>query len=256
MYNCLQKKSAKLLKKRTPHRLLASLFVFVMILTGAQAAEYYWIGGGADNNWTTVKNWSTTEGATPGTGTACPGDSDIVHIYGTVEVTINTGISIGKLLIEATPLHYLGTSFTSSLSGTGSLNITGIDGLAINLTRCSGTNDVIGTLEINLPITCTGDIQTHSGTTLLVANGVTLKAKNVIHSAGSGKPISKIQVDGTLDVSGGTLNLCGNGNPGATQLVVGTNGTVIAENVLLEPPADSETGAKIYSNTNKISAEA
>ena len=198
----------------------------MLICMNAQAATYWWIGGGADNNWTTVANWSTTEGATPGTGTSSPGSDDIVHIYGDVDVILDSEISIGQLLIEATPSYYLGTLFTSSLSGTGPLNITGIDGLAINLTRCSGTNDVIGTLEINIPVTCAGDIQTHSGTTLLVANDVTLRAANLIHSAGSGNPISKIQIEGTLDIGTGTLNLNGNNNNGATQLVVGTNGIV------------------------------
>ena len=220
MCNCLKMPTSQFRK------LLSTLFVFIALCVSAQAETYYWIGGGTDNNWTTVENWSTTEGATPGTGTSSPGSDDIVHIYGDVDVILDSEISIGQLLIEATPSYYLGTSFTSSLSGTGPLNITGIDGLAINLTRCSGTNDVIGTLEINIPVTCAGDIQTHSGTTLLVANDVTLSAANLIHSAGSGNPISKIQIEGTLDIETGTLNLNGNNNNGATQLVVGTNGIV------------------------------
>ena len=234
------------------HLTVAFVLFFVM-QAGWGQTQYYWIGG-TSGDWDNTANWSNAEGEAAGTG--YPGDTDTitndeVYIFGNVEVTIDSDITIGKLLIQS-GTNSLTSNFTTKLSRSGdvSLTITNTGDAAINLMRCSGTNDVIGTLEINLPVICAGEIHTHSGTTLLVDNGVTLKAKNVIHSAGSGKPISKIQVDGTLDVSGGTLNLCGNGNPGATQLVVGTNGTVIAENVLLEPPANSETGAKIYSNTN------
>ena len=244
MYNCLQKKSAKLLKKCTPHRLIASLFVFMMIMTGAQAATYWWIGG-TTGNWNDAANWASTEGGTAGTN--YPGDTpsvtdDEVHIYGNVEVTISSDISIGQLLIQSGTNH-LTSDFTTKLSGGGSLNITDNGDAAINLTRCSGTPDVIGTLEINIPVTCTnGSIQTHSGTTLLVDSPITLSAKNVFHSAGS-TPISKIQVEGTLDIETGTLTLNGySDNIGATQLVVGTNGIVKAGIIKFDKT--------VYSNTS------
>ena len=223
-------------------KLFASLFVFVALCAGAQAAEYYWIGGGADNNWTTVANWSTTEGATPGTGTACPGAGDDAYIYGTVTITIDSDISIRKLLIKS-GTNSLTSNFTTTLSGTGSLTITDNSDAAINITRCASDNpaSITGTLVINLPLTCSGSIQTHSGTTLSVAADKTLSAANLVHSAGNGVPVSKIQVNGTLYLGTGTLNLSGNGNPGANQLVVESGGTVKAGTV--------EFGQAVYQNT-------
>lgn len=223
-------------------KLFASLFVFVALCAGAQAAEYYWIGGGADNNWTTVANWSTTEGATPGTGTACPGAGDDAYIYGTVTITIDSDISIRKLLIKS-GTNNLTSNFTTTLSGTGSLTVTDNSDAAINITRCASDNpaSIIGTLVINLPLTCSGSIQTHSGTTLSVAADKTLSAANLVHSAGNGVPVSKIQVNGTLDLGTGTLNLSGNGNPGANQLVVESGGSVKAGTI--------EFGQTTYQNT-------
>ena len=243
MHNCLQKKSAQFLKNRAPHRLLVSLFVFMMILVGTQAEEYYWIGGGADNNWLTVENWSTNEDAAPGTGTASPGAGDIVHIYGTVEVIINSVISIEKLLIEAGNTHFLGSSFTTTLSGSGRLSITET-GDAINLTRCSGTDGVIGTLTINLPVTCSGTIQTHSGTTLNIANDKSLETVNLVHSAYENSPKTELQINGTLTVTD-TLNLNAL-NTGATQLIVATGGLVDAKNITF--------GSSTYSNSGATSA--
>lgn len=222
-------------------KLLSTIFVFVSLCVSAQAAEYYWIGGGADNNWTTVENWSTTEGATPGTGTVCPGDSDIVHIYGTVEVTINTAISIGKLLIEAGNTHFLDSFFTTTLSGTGSLAVTDT-GDAINLTRCSDTPGVIGTLAINLPVTCKGTIQTHSGTTLEVNNELT--TVNLVHSATDNSPQSLLKVNGKLNVSD-TLNLNSQAG-GATQLNVQSSKIVNAKKIIF--------GADDYNNTGVSTA--
>ena len=226
---------ASLLKIR---RLALALGLFFIVQAG-WGETYYWIGGGADNNWSTLENWSTTEGAEPGTGTACPGAADEVHIYGDVEVTIDDDISISTLLIEAGNAHFLNSSFTTTLSGTGSLTITDTGAAAINLTRCSSTAGVIGTLAINLPVTCDGTIQTHSGTTLSVVSGLT--AANLIHSAGNGVPVSKIQVNGTLNLGTGTLNLSGNGNPGANQLVVESGGSVKAGTI--------EFGQTAYQNT-------
>ncbi|MCR4899200.1 MAG: hypothetical protein K5907_00090, partial [Treponema sp.] len=231
---------------------LRSLAAAVVLFFAAQmgwGATYYWVGGNT-GNWNDAVNWSTSEGGTGGTGDAYPGynpsDGDEVHIYGDVDVTIASDISIGKLLISSGTNH-LTSSFTTKLSGTGSLTITNTYD-SINLTRCSTTDDVIGTLEINLPVTCKdtndikGTIQTHSGTTLLVDAGKTLTAADVIHNATSGKPVSKIQIEGTLDAGTVSLNLSNNANLGSTQLVVGSNGKVNTGEI--------KFGRNDYSNTS------
>ena len=122
-------------------RLAVAIVLFFVAQAGWAQSTYYWVGGGADNNWTTVGNWSTSEGGAAGTG--YPGDTesvtnDEVHIYGDVEVTIASNISIGKLLIDS-GTNSLTSNFTTKLSRSGdvSLTITNTGAAAINLTRCS-----------------------------------------------------------------------------------------------------------------------
>ena len=90
MDNCLQKKSAKLLKNRTPRRLLASLFVFMMILTGAWAENYTWNGSADDGLWNTAANW--TPNGIPATG-------DQVTLNGNESITFSGDVTVRYLYI-------------------------------------------------------------------------------------------------------------------------------------------------------------
>lgn len=90
MDNCLQKKSAKLLKNRTPRRLLASLFVFMMILTGAWAENYTWNGSADDGLWNTQENW--TPNGIPATG-------DQVTLNGNESITFSGDVTVRYLYI-------------------------------------------------------------------------------------------------------------------------------------------------------------
>lgn len=90
MDNCLQKKSAKLLKNRTPRRLLASLFVFMMILTGAWAENYTWNGSAVDGLWNTAANW--TPNGIPATG-------DQVTLNGNESITFSGDVTVRYLYI-------------------------------------------------------------------------------------------------------------------------------------------------------------
>lgn len=87
---CLQKKSAKLLKNRTPRRLLASLFVFMMILTGAWAENYTWNGSADDGLWNTAANW--TPNGIPATG-------DQVTLNGNESITFSGDVTVRYLYI-------------------------------------------------------------------------------------------------------------------------------------------------------------
>ena len=234
MCNCLKKIKALFSQKR-----LVLLTMFMMVCVGAQAADYYWVGGGTDNDWTTIANWATTEGGTGGDGiTQAPGASDTVYIFGDHEIEINSDVEIVYLYVSSTA-NALPSSFTTKLTGSGSLTIGGASDPVIYISRCSATDDVTGTLEIDLPVTCTGTIDTHSGTTLKVNSGKTLTATGIFHSASGGSPLSKIDIAGTLNVGTGTIALS-NGNPGCTQLVV--TGNVIAGTI--------DCGVTTYSNTS------
>lgn len=90
MDNCLKKKSAKLLKIRSPRRLLASLFVFMMILTGAWAENYTWNGSAGDGLWNTAANW--TPNGIPATG-------DQVTLNGNESITFSGDVTVRYLYI-------------------------------------------------------------------------------------------------------------------------------------------------------------
>ena len=90
MDNCLKKKSAKLLKIRSPRRLLASLFVFMMILTGAWAENYTWNGSVRDGLWNTKENW--TPNGIPATG-------DQVTLNGNESITFSGDVTVRYLYI-------------------------------------------------------------------------------------------------------------------------------------------------------------
>ena len=90
MDNCLQKKSAKLLKICSPRRLLASLFVFMMILTGAWAENYTWNGSASDGLWNTRENW--TPNGIPATG-------DQVTLNGNESITFSGDVTVRYLYI-------------------------------------------------------------------------------------------------------------------------------------------------------------
>lgn len=126
MYNCLQKKSAQLLKKRPPHRLLASLFVFMMILTGAQAVTYYWVGGDL-GRWNVPANWNTQAdgNGTQLTGSFQAGDSVIIPagtnrpLIGETDFSTNPVSSItinegGTLFINTTADFSSVTTFSNA----------------------------------------------------------------------------------------------------------------------------------------------
>jgi len=73
-------------------RHLAFAFVFLFAAWGAWGETYYWVGKGADNKWTTNKNWDTNPN---GEGVdAYPGENDIVYIIdgSTITLTANTTI--------------------------------------------------------------------------------------------------------------------------------------------------------------------
>ena len=90
MDNCLQKKSAKLLKICSPRRLLASLFVFMMILTGAWAENYTWNGSAGDGLWNTQENW---------TPNGIPGKDDQVTLSGNENITLSGDVKVNFLFI-------------------------------------------------------------------------------------------------------------------------------------------------------------
>ena len=190
------------------------------------AETYYWAGGGANSNWTTVENWRT--GSEAGTvATAYPTTGDTAFIAGAYTVTIDEDITVAALNIQKSgEAQFVVTDWTTKLTGSKKLTFAAMD-----FNRASSTGGVIGTLEIDCEAECTGTLFTHSGTKLLIDGGKKLEAATLTHTATNSTPKSLIQVDGTLQA--GTIDLQGGGglNVGCNSLAVASSGTVTATNL-------------------------
>ena len=192
MYNCLQKKSAPLLKKLALRRLLAGLFVFMMILTGAQAAEYYWIGGGADNNWSTLANWNTAMDGTGSTPAAAPGADDNVYFPKTATVNLDSDITVTEIQIPNPNLETI--SFSVELTGSP------ITAATIETYRAAATgadDDATSTLKLNCDVTSTNLIM-HSGGNITLGEGKKASITNIVNTGDGTTPSTKLTVNGSL----------------------------------------------------------
>ena len=190
------------------------------------AGNYYWAGGGANANWTTVENWRI--GSEAGTvATAYPTTGDTAFIAGDYTVTIDEDITVAALNIKKSgEAQFIVTDWTTKFTGSKKLTFGAMD-----FNRASSTDGVIGTLEIDCEATCSGELQTHSGTALIInsGSGKKLATNKLIHSAGDKKPKSQITVKGILAVTE-DIKLQANGNNGCNSLYV-DGGTVTAKNL-------------------------
>ncbi|MBQ6029673.1 MAG: hypothetical protein IJL24_09150, partial [Treponema sp.] len=204
--------------KKSLRLLTLIFFSFAMPLF---AETYYWAGGGADANWTTVENWRI--GSEAGTvATAYPTTGDTAFIAGDYTVTIDADITVAALNIKKSgEAQFVATDWTTKFTGSKKLSFGAMD-----FNRASSTGGVIGTLEIDCEAECTGTLFTHSGTKLLIDGGKTLEAATLTHSATNSTPKSLIQVDGTLEA--GTIDLQGDSNVGCNALKVSSGATVTA----------------------------
>ncbi len=173
-----------------------------------------------------------------------------LYVWGKTIIEINGDCSATSIKMEPDKeANQVSSNFTVKLSeknGSADKLTIGAGSPAVNLTRASATDDVIGTFEIDVKVTCTGTLDTHSGVTLKIDADKTLTVGGIYHTATSGNPVSKIEIYGTVDVSSGTLALS-NGNAGSTQVVIDENGRLIANKI--------ESGVNSYSNgtgTNAI----
>ena len=193
MHNCLQKKSAPLLKKLALRRLLAGLFVFILILSGAQAAEYYWIGGGADNNWTTVANWNTALDGSGSTPAAAPGAGDTAYFPKDATVNLDSDITVTELRIPAPNLET--GFFEVELSGSHSITVTS----KIETFRSAATgaaDNATSTLIFNCDVTSPSLIM-HSGGNITLEAGKTASITNIVNQ-GEDSPATMLTVNGSL----------------------------------------------------------
>ena len=199
MHNCLQKKSAPLLKKLALRRLLAGLFVFMMILTNAQAETYFWLGGATtpegdpDNNWSTLANWNTALDGSGSTPAAAPGAGDTTYFPKDATVILDSDITVTELRIPAPNLET--GFFEVELSGSHSITVTS----KIETFRSAATgaaDNATSTLIFNCDVTSPSLIM-HSGGNITLEAGKTASITNIVNQ-GEDSPATMLTVNGSL----------------------------------------------------------
>ncbi len=223
--------------------------------------DYTWSGAAGNNNWNDYRNWdSGIEGwfAYPQQTT------DNAYIAGNYTIDINENITVGTfrvagnvtvnvdndLTVTTLNIQKEGNNLTSSWTTkfTGSKGVT-FDSMEFD--RASSTGGVIGTLEVDCAMACSGTITTHSGTTLLVNSGKTLSAATFNHSASNSTPKSQITVEGTLSVAG-TMDLQNNVGGGCNALAVSSGGTVTATTLTWSKNNNYTNGGNAIDNDGTI----
>jgi hypothetical protein len=137
------------------------LFVASLCMTCSisYAARYYWVGGGSDNNWNTVGNWSTESGGLSN-APAAPANSTTVVFDGNSGLASNGTINIvgnvlcDSLIIEASvgtnaPVFDFGNSSSNSIRIYGSLlnhggaTVQNTDGIIISFLSAKASGESI-----------------------------------------------------------------------------------------------------------------
>lgn len=223
--------------------------------------DYTWSGAAGNNNWNDYRNWdSGIEGwfAYPQQTT------DNAYIAGNYTIDINENITVGTFRVAGNVTVNVDNDLTvttlniqkegNNLTSSWTTKFTGSKSVAFDsmeFDRASSTGGVIGTLEVDCAMACSGTITTHSGTTLLVNSGKTLSAATFNHSASNSTPKSQITVKGTLSVAG-TMDLQNNVGGGCNALAVSSGGTVTATTLTWSQNNNYTNGGNAIDNNETI----
>jgi len=201
----------------------------VLFFNKAVAANtYYWVGTGANSNWTTTGNWQKGTGGAytgyPGSGT---GDLAVISpsLGGTVNTTISSSSStinpIGQLVIGDNVAVNLTINNSLSLSVTGGINIA--DALQ---SISSTTLTVAGTGNLSI----SGTSNFYTAAVLQVTGNVTFNSGSVTNLNGlTGAPLASLQAK--IDAQTGgviTASSCTFNFPGTSPVMHASAGTINA----------------------------
>ncbi|MEI6751883.1 MAG: T9SS type A sorting domain-containing protein [Paludibacter sp.] len=178
-------------RKKIMLAMLLSLFVF-----GANAANRYWVGKGADTNWSTAANWASTSGGSD--AVSVPGSSDVVYFDTNSK---NPTVTVTGLTINVAQIQLVASSAqTVTLSGVAtSITLSGNLTISAGCTLIDGRN----TIAVAGSIAGTG---THTSST---ANGINAAGTNgglKLTGTVSGISISALASVGNIEFAGGSLN--------------------------------------------------
>ncbi|HEY8783928.1 MAG TPA: T9SS type A sorting domain-containing protein [Mucilaginibacter sp.] len=216
-------------------RLLFCLIILALVfcIKNAIGATTYTWNGAATGSWTTAANWSPSTGYPGSSGST----TDIV-VINTSNVTIN----------------YTGNLTINQFGSTGN----GITGTTVNFTGTSPTLAITGGLNMG-QASNSAVVITFSGTGMATISGTSSFANNGSMTISSGATVTftsgsiidftankgTLTNNGTLNLTGGTLNL------GAHSSFVST-GTTIASNAILNitgTPASISYAGKFVANS-------
>lgn len=167
-------------------------------------ANYFWIGGGTNNNWSTVANWSTASAGTT-TASVAPSSLDDVIFNGQginaqSSSNINTAFTINSLIVSSSYSSSISHSANLTIRGnldiTGSYTIVGNGGLIISGTHTSYIAGNNKTFSGSITFQRTAGGKTSLSSSLIVLGSCTISSftgTQILDSSGSA----------TLFVSGG-----------------------------------------------------
>ena len=135
---------------------------------------------------------------------------ETLFIAGNIDLVLNDNVSVASFKTNAGTENFVGHNFEVNLKGTGSLTVGSMD-----FTRASSTDGVIGTYNINVPITCSEKMVIHSGSQVFVNKESSIEE---IEYQGTNSPKPYLEIN--ANVSSSTITTTG-------------MGTVVTENGIL-----------------------
>ena len=256
---------------------VAILTVFALcISSSAFAANIYWDNNSGDGLWSTVANWSSTNGSHTAVS-LIPTSTDQVTITGVYTVTISTDVgTINKLVVQTSaagaPTLVITSGGTLTVSNTtttaqpqvvlvggiiqnaGTLNITTYTGASVGLEFRSSTSTTpvassysgSGALTINSSLgtsQCVYFSQTNADPVFSVGGTISLSAASTVAviSVGSG---SHATINGT-----GSITIGSSGTPASCGLIYIPSHATLTNTLTIE----SGVTLSIYSNMSSTS---
>ncbi len=148
-----------------------------------------------------------------------------LYVAGNVDLELNGAVSVTNFLTNAGDTNFIAHDFTVNIDGSGSLSATSMD-----FTRASSTDGVIGTYNLNVPVTCSREIKTHSGSVLNIKSNT--QTNTLVHSANNANYQTFINVKSNASLTvNETIDLAANANSGAS-LSVESGATVKAKSII------------------------
>ena len=163
---------------------------------------------------------------------------------GNVTIDVSAGdmnVDELRMAIFSSVVPYRTTSFSATLTGSGKINAGSFD-----ISRCSETTGVTGSLDIGCDVDVTGKFYTHSGTNTTIADWCTVTIGEFGDTSDDTNK-NTISINGILSASGKDLPLGKN-----TALTVGSGGAITAANITNGNASNNNANKNTITNNGTI----